>query len=108
MIIIIIIIKTSSTGPSRKNHVVYKLLSQPQKHLRNGKLKKTQLKEATNGWLYSWIHPAFRFQTQCREGHSTIEPEPAGKTYQIGTFYTLIVQTHTNELRPQLWYVELL
>ena len=41
--IIIIIIKTSSTGPSEINKVVYKLLSQPHKHLRQGKLKKTQL-----------------------------------------------------------------
>ena len=31
------IIKTSSTGPSGKIKVVYKLLSQPHKHLRHGK-----------------------------------------------------------------------
>ena len=43
LIIIIINIKTSSTGPSWKNKVVYKLLSQPHKHLCHGKLKKTQL-----------------------------------------------------------------
>ena len=29
-----------------------------------------QLREAANGWLHSWTHPAFRCQTQCREGHS--------------------------------------
>ena len=39
---IIVIIKTSSTGPSGKSKVAYKLLSQPHKHLRHGKLKKTQ------------------------------------------------------------------
>ena len=44
---IISIIKTSSTGPSGKNRVVYKLISQPHKHLRHGKMKKTQLREAT-------------------------------------------------------------
>ena len=52
-----IIIKTSSTDPSGKNKVVYKLLSQPHKHLRHGKLKKAQLREATNGWLHPWTAP---------------------------------------------------
>ena len=42
-IIIIIIIKTSSTSPSGKNKVVYKLLSQRHKHLRHGKREKIQL-----------------------------------------------------------------
>ena len=42
-IVIIIIIETSSTDPSWKNKVDYKLLSQPHKHLRHGKLTKTQL-----------------------------------------------------------------
>ena len=42
-IIIIIIIKTSITGPSWKNKIVYKLLSQPHKHLRHRKLKKRVL-----------------------------------------------------------------
>ena len=46
---IIIINKTSSTGPSGKEKVVYKLLSQPHKNLRHGKLKKPQLWEVTNG-----------------------------------------------------------
>ena len=46
---LIVIIKTISTSPSWKNKVVYKLLSQPVKHMRHGKLKKTQLREATNG-----------------------------------------------------------
>ena len=39
-IIFIIIIKTSSTGSSGENKVVYKFLSQPHKHLRHRKLKK--------------------------------------------------------------------
>ena len=56
----IIIIKTSSTGTSLINKVVYKFLLQPHKHLSHGKLKKTQLREATNDWLHSWTHPAFR------------------------------------------------
>ena len=38
---LIIFIKTSSTGPSWKNKVVYKLLSQHHKHMHRGKLKKT-------------------------------------------------------------------
>ena len=67
-IIIVIISKTCKTGPSRKNKVVYKLLSQPHKQPRHAKLKKTRLREATNGWLHSRSHPAFRCQTQCREG----------------------------------------
>ena len=52
MKIIIIIITTSRTGPSGKNNVVSKLLSQPHKLLRHGKLKKTELREATNGCLH--------------------------------------------------------
>ena len=42
---VIIIIKTSSTGPSMKNKIVYKLLTQPRTH--HGKLK-NKLMEATN------------------------------------------------------------
>ena len=91
-IIIIIIIISRSTGPSGKNKVVYKLLSQPHKHLRYGKLNKTKLMEATYGWLRLWTHPAFRCQTQCREGHSTFEPGPTGNTLKIGRFYKLILQ----------------
>ena len=63
--IFIIIIKTSSTGPSGKNKVVYKLLSQPHKHLRHGKLNKTQLGDAPNGRLHPWTHLGFRCETQC-------------------------------------------
>ena len=36
------------------------------------------------------------------EGHSTYEPRPGGNTLQIGKFYTLILQTAMDELRPQL------
>ena len=55
------------TGPSGKNNVVYKFLSQPHKHLRHRKLKKAQLREATNSWLHPWTHPELWCQTQCRE-----------------------------------------
>ena len=41
------------------------------------------------------------------EDRSTFESEPAGKTKQIGTFYTLIFHTPMDKLRPQLEYVEL-
>ena len=37
-----IIIKTSRTGPSVKNKVIYKLLSQPHKHLLHEKRKRNQ------------------------------------------------------------------
>ena len=50
IIIVIIIIKTSSTGQSEKNKIVYKLLTQPHKHLHHRKLK-NKLGEATNDWL---------------------------------------------------------
>ena len=50
IIIIIFIIKTSSTGQSGKNKIVYKLLSQPNKNLRHGKLR-NKLTKATNDWL---------------------------------------------------------
>ena len=45
IIIIIIIIKKQQHWPKWENKVVYKLLSQPQKHLRHGKLKITRLME---------------------------------------------------------------
>ena len=44
---VVIIIKTGSTGPSGKNKIVYKLLSQLHKHLRHRK-PKNKLREATN------------------------------------------------------------
>ena len=47
-------------------------------------------------------NPAFQCQTRCTEDHSTVKPEPAGKTLKIGTFYILILQTPMDELRPQL------
>ena len=57
-IIIIIIIKTRSTGPCGKNEVVSKLLRQPNKHLRHRKLKKTQLnnKQPTDDCTLERIH----------------------------------------------------
>ena len=69
---------------------------------------------ATKNWrkhnsgkqLHPWNHPAFRCQTQYGECDSTFEPEPAGKTKQIGTFNTFILQTPMEELRPQLKLVE--
>ena len=106
-VIITIIIKTSTTRPSGKNKIVYKLHSQPHKHLRLGKVTKTLLSEVIASWLHPLSHPAFRCQTQLREGHSTFEPGPARSTLQIGTFYTLIVQTQMDGLRLQLGYVEL-
>ena len=39
IIVIILIIKTSSTGPRGKNKIVYKLRTQPHKHLHHRKLK---------------------------------------------------------------------
>ena len=38
-------------------------------------------------------------QTQCRKGHSTLEPGQAGNTLQIVTVYTLILQALMDELR---------
>ena len=43
--------------------------------MHHGKLKKIQLREATNGWLHSWTHPTLRCATQRWEGHSTFERE---------------------------------
>ena len=70
-IIIIIIFKSGRTGPSVKNKVVYKLLSQPHKHQCHGKLKKAQLREATNGWQHPWNHPTFWYQI--RWNNSTLK-----------------------------------
>ena len=52
IIISFIIIQTSSTSPNLKNKIIYKLLSQPHKHLRHRKLNKILIMEATNGWLH--------------------------------------------------------
>ena len=39
---ILLLLKTSGTGLSVENKIVHKLLSQPHKHLRHGRLKKPQ------------------------------------------------------------------
>ena len=52
--IIIIIIKTSRTGPSVKNKIVYKF-SQPHKHLRHGNLKNTT--QGSNQRLTAPLNP---------------------------------------------------
>ena len=58
-------------------------------------------------WSREPIQMVFRYETQCMEGHSTFEPGPAGNILEIGTLYTLILQTPMDELRPTFWYVEL-
>ena len=47
--LIIIIIKTSSTGPSEKNKIVYKLLSQPPQALVSRKTEENTTQGTTNG-----------------------------------------------------------
>ena len=75
---IIIIIKTSRTGPSGKNNVVSKFLSQPRKTEEN----RTQ---GSNQRLPAPLNPSsVPVSNTVQEGHSTIEPEPAGKTQQLG------------------------
>ena len=61
---VIIIIKTSSTGPSWKNKIVYKLLTQPHKHLRHGKTEK-QTQERIQRLTAPLKPYKFRGQTQC-------------------------------------------
>ena len=97
----IIIIKTSSTGSSGKNKIVYKLLLQPHKHQLHGKLKNTT--QGTNQRLTSPLNPSnVPVSTQCGEGHSTHESGHTGNTLEIGTLYTLILQTLMDELQRQL------
>ena len=102
-IIIIIIIKTSSTGISGINKSVYKLHTQPNKHLYQENRETNSGKQTT----IDCNDLTFRCHTQCKEGHSTQESGPAGNTLQIGTFYTLILLTLMDELQSQLGYVEL-
>ena len=84
--LLFIIIKTSITGPGLKNKVVYKLLA-PWKTEEN-------TTQGSNQRLTATLNPSsVPGSTLCREGHSKFEPEPAGNTSQIGTFYTLILQT---------------
>ena len=54
--LVVIIIKTIGTGTSGKIYIVYKLLSQPHKHVRHGKLKNTT--QASNQRLTSPLNPS--------------------------------------------------
>ena len=78
---------------TKQNTIVYKLLSQHPQVLRHRKLKKTQLVEATNGWLLPWTHPTFRYQTQCKDGHPHTNRGRLETSCKIGTFYTLMLRT---------------
>ena len=84
---IIIIIKTSSTGPSdNKNKIVYKSITQPHKHLRHGKIETRT--HGNNQRLTALLNPSNvpvsnsvgkviphrnlgRQETPCRLGRST-------------------------------------
>ena len=78
-LLLLLLLKPAALAQVGKTKL-FKLLSQPHKHLSHGKLKKTQLREAANCWLHPWTHPTFRCQTQRMEGHTAFEPEPAGNT----------------------------
>ena len=80
--------KTSSTGPSGKNKIVYKFISQPQQHLRQGKLKNTT--QGSNQRLTAPLNPFnVPVSIQCREGDSTHKSGPERNTLQIGTFRSI-------------------
>ena len=92
----IIIIKTSCTGSSGEKNV-YKLLTQPHKHLLHEKTEKQT--QGSNQRLTAPWNPS---NVRCKTQQQTHEPGPAGNTLQIGTFYTLILQTLIYELQLQL------
>ena len=94
---LIIFIKTRRPGKSGKNKIVLKFLSNPTSTCTTENERKYNL-----GSNQQLTNPAFRCQTQRREGHSTFEPGPAGNTLQIGRSYTVILQTPMDELRPLL------
>ena len=70
----VIIIKTSSTDPSGKNKVVYKLLSQPHKHLRHRKREHNSGKQQTvDGTIELIKHSSVKHSVGkviARTGHS--------------------------------------
>ena len=98
---IIVIIKTSSTGPSGKSKVAFTTPQAPAS-------RKTEenTTHISNQRLIAPMNPAMVLATNTlyREGQSTFEPGRAENTLQIGTFYTLIPRTPMDELRPQLGY----
>ena len=99
--VIIIIIKTSSTVPSGKNKAV--LICPSSMCVTETKKNITQ---GSNQRLTAPLNTSsVPVQTQCRD--STFELDPALNTWQIRTFYTLILQTPVDDLRPQHEYVEL-
>ena len=99
--IIIIIIKTSSTDPSGKK-IVYKLLS----HRTRSCVTETRNrhKQTVHG-LHDRYSPVNRSNVPVPNSIGKVIPLrtwPARKSLQIGTVYTFILETPTNELWPQL------
>ena len=88
MKIIIIIIKTSSTGPSKKYKFVFKFILTAQ----SPALWKTTTQESKKRVTASLNPSNTCCQTQCSEGHSTHESGPAGNTLQIGTYCSAYVK----------------
>ena len=86
IIIIVVIIKTSSTFPSWKNKIVYKLHTQSHKHLRHGKTEKqtqgsnerltaplnpSNFPVSNTVWVRSPHTSLGRQETPCKLGRST-------------------------------------
>ena len=88
--VIIIIIKTSSTGPSGKTMLFINCFRNATSTCAAENEENTS-EVRSNGWLHPSTHPALRCQTQCRERHSTVEPRPVRNTFQIATFYIWIL-----------------
>ena len=75
--IITVVTKTSSTGPSVKKQMFWKISRATPQTTTQQKTGKTLLWKATNGWHFLWSHPTN--QTQHLVYHSQHEPKQAGK-----------------------------
>ena len=103
VILDIIIIKTSSTGPGGKSKLFKNYLRNPsikqQRHWNTEKQTEGSTKRLTAP-LNPTNHPVSNTCVGKVINYSTHESGPAGNTLQIGTFYTLILQTLMGELQP--------
>ena len=67
--------------------------------MKNGRKHNSGKKSTVDGTLEPTQPSGIK---QCREGHSTFEPGPAGNTVQIEMFHTLILQTPINDTSNSL------
>ena len=108
-LILLLLLKPAAQAQAWKTEIVYRLFSQPHKHMRHG--KQENVTKASNQRLTAPLNPSNvpASNTLYRESYSTHEPGPAGKNLQIVTFerHNLKLWISMDELLSQLGYIEL-